>query len=95
MKYFIAIEPASSDDPNYGVVIPDLPGCFSQGDSLPEAVVNAHKAACLWLETAAAAGMKIPTPSPLPALRAADPEWSTWIWRDVEVEDPQTSGGRD
>lgn len=74
MKCFIAIEPASIDDPACSVLIPDLPGCFSQGDSVSETVLDAREAASLRLETAAAEGMEIPTPSPLPALRAAAPE---------------------
>ena len=57
--------------------------------------MNTQEAARLGLETAAAEGMTIPAPSPLPALLAAHPEWNGWIWRDVEVEVPQTSGGRD
>ena len=48
MKYFIAIEPGT-DDTAFGVVVPDLPGCFSSGDTLEEAIDNANEAAKLWL----------------------------------------------
>ena len=41
MKYPIAIEPGD-DKHAYGVVVPDLPGCFSAGDTLDEAMDNAR-----------------------------------------------------
>ncbi len=50
MRYPIAIE-AGSDAAAFGVVVPDLPGCFSAGDTLDEAVENAREAIELWIET--------------------------------------------
>ena len=41
MNYVIPIEP---DDKKHGVAVPDLPGCFSAGDTLDEAVANAREA---------------------------------------------------
>lgn len=43
MKFIIAIEPGDADH-SFGVVVPDLSGCFSAGDSLDEAMANAHEA---------------------------------------------------
>lgn len=43
MKFIIAIEPGS-DSTAWGVVVPDLPGCFSAGDTLDEALDNARQA---------------------------------------------------
>jgi predicted RNase H-like HicB family nuclease len=40
----MAIEPGT-DRTAWGVAVPDLPGCFSAGDTLDEALDNAHKAA--------------------------------------------------
>lgn len=37
MKFLVAIEPGS-DVTAWGVFVPDLPGCFSAGDTLEEAV---------------------------------------------------------
>ncbi|MDV7394803.1 type II toxin-antitoxin system HicB family antitoxin, partial [Arthrospira platensis SPKY1] len=31
-------------DSDYGVIIPDLPGCFSAGDSYEDALANAREA---------------------------------------------------
>ena len=42
MRYPIAIETGDSKHA-YGVVVPDLPGCFSAGDTLDEALTNATK----------------------------------------------------
>ena len=52
MKYPIAIE-AGDNKTAWGVVVPDLPGCFSAGDSgIDEAIENAKEAIELWIETA-------------------------------------------
>jgi predicted RNase H-like HicB family nuclease len=31
---------------------PDLPGCYSQGETLPETALHFDEAACAWLEVA-------------------------------------------
>jgi predicted RNase H-like HicB family nuclease len=52
MKYPIAIEPGSAKEA-WGVVVPDLDGCFSAGDrSIDEAIENAKEAIELWIEVA-------------------------------------------
>ncbi len=48
--YAIAIEPGD-DQHAFGVVVPDLPGCFSAGDTFEQAVANAKEAIALWLES--------------------------------------------
>ena len=50
MKYPIAIEPGDKDTA-FGVVVPDLPGCFSAGDDLEEAMENVKESISLWLES--------------------------------------------
>lgn len=42
MQYPIFIYKEAKSD--YGVIVPDLPGCFSAGSSLEEAIQNAHEA---------------------------------------------------
>ena len=44
MRYPIAIEPGS-EMTAFGIVVPDLPGCFSAGDTLDEALAGAEEAA--------------------------------------------------
>ena len=36
----------------YSVSVPALPGCYSEGDSLDDALANIREAAELWLEVA-------------------------------------------
>jgi predicted RNase H-like HicB family nuclease len=50
MRFVIAIEPGDEKHA-FGVVVPDLPGCFSAGDTLDEAFENAKEAIDLWCET--------------------------------------------
>lgn len=50
LKYPIAIEPGDATT-SFGVVVPDLPGCFSAGDTLDQAVENSKEAIALWIET--------------------------------------------
>jgi predicted RNase H-like HicB family nuclease len=67
MRYPIAIEPRT-DETAYGVVVPDLLGCFSAGDTLEEAIAGAEEAGLAWIETALDGGDPIPPPSPLEAI---------------------------
>jgi predicted RNase H-like HicB family nuclease len=84
MKYPIAIEPGN-EEKAYGVVVPDLPGCFSAGDSLDEAIDNAKEAIELWLETVIDDGGKVPEASSI-AKHQANPEFSGWVWAVVCVD---------
>jgi predicted RNase H-like HicB family nuclease len=34
----------------FSAAVPSLPGCYSQGDTLEEALANAREAATAWLE---------------------------------------------
>ena len=49
----------------FGVEVPDLPGCFSAGDSLAEALANATEAVELYLAELVSAGRPAPAPSEL------------------------------
>ncbi|MGL5035827.1 MAG: type II toxin-antitoxin system HicB family antitoxin [Microcystaceae cyanobacterium] len=48
MKLQIILEP--SEEGGYTVIVPALPGCISEGDSLDEAVTNIQEAIELYLE---------------------------------------------
>lgn len=84
MRYPIAIEPGDSTHA-FGVVVPDLPGCFSAGDTIEEAVDNAKEGIELWLETVIDDGGAVPEPKPI-AEHQADPEYKGWIWALVTVD---------
>ena len=46
LEYLVAVYP---EDDGFSVMIPDLPGCMSQGKTLDEAMDNIDKAKRLWL----------------------------------------------
>jgi predicted RNase H-like HicB family nuclease len=83
-RYPVAIEPGS-DTTAFGVMVPDLPGCFSAGDTLDEALANAEEAVAGWIDAALDAGETIPPPSSLEALRA-NPDYVGWIYAVVSVD---------
>ena len=85
MRYPVAIEPGT-DAAAWGVIVPDLPGCFSAGDTLEEAMIQAEDAITGWIETALDGGQAIPAPSPVEALRTAHPEFEGWLWALVKVD---------
>ncbi|MBS1172796.1 MAG: hypothetical protein H6R12_1626 [Proteobacteria bacterium] len=84
MRFPIAIEPGDQEHA-FGVVVPDLPGCFSAGDTLDEAVANAPEAILLHLEGYLDAGEPFPEPRPLDEHRR-NPDFTGWVWAVVEVD---------
>lgn len=84
MRYPIAIEPGDAEHA-FGVVVPDLPGCFSAGDTLDEAIDNAREAIELWLETVIDDGDVIPEAGHI-ANHQANPEFSGWVWAVVTID---------
>ena len=45
----------------YGVIVPDLPGCFSAGDTLDDAIDSAHEAIACHLEGLLMDGERFPS----------------------------------
>jgi predicted RNase H-like HicB family nuclease len=85
MKFPIAIEVGTATTA-WGVVVPDLPGCFSAADSgIDEAIENAKEAIELWIETALDLGQDIPLPSSITALQKRR-EFKGWVWAVVEID---------
>jgi len=86
MRYPIAVEPGT-DAAAWGVVVPDLPGCFSAGDTMEEAIIQAELAVTAWIETALDAGQQVPMPSSIDTLRASQQqEFSGWLWALVKID---------
>ncbi len=83
MKFVVAIEPGN-DTAAFGVVVPGLPGCFSAGDTLDEALDNAREAIDLHCETVLEDGGPMPVPSSL-AQHQSNPDYAGWIWAVVDV----------
>jgi predicted RNase H-like HicB family nuclease len=53
--------------------VPDLPGCFSAGDTLDKAIENAKESIELWLETVIDDGGEVPEPGSI-AVHQANPD---------------------
>jgi predicted RNase H-like HicB family nuclease len=85
MRFALALH--TDDGVKYGVTVPDLPGCFSAGDSFDEAVEMAREAIDAHCELLAEKGLDIPSPQPL-AHHQADPDLAgaVWVVIDVNVE---------
>jgi predicted RNase H-like HicB family nuclease len=84
MKFPLAMEPAT-ENTAWGVVVPDLPGCFSAGDTAEEAFTNAVEAIEAHCEILAEDDMDIPVPRPLDEWQRA-PEFVGWVWALVDVD---------
>jgi predicted RNase H-like HicB family nuclease len=84
MRYPIAIE-AGDARHAYGVVVPDLPGCFSAGDTLDEALMNAQEAILLHLEGLLDDGKPLPKASQIGELRRRR-SFRNWTWAIVDVD---------
>ena len=82
MRYPVMIE-AGTDTAAWGVVVPDLPGCFSAADTLDEAMTAVEEAAAAWIDSALDAGKVIPLPS---TVQAASEGYPGWIVAFVNVD---------
>ena len=83
MKFLIAIEPGT-ENTAYGVVVPDLPGCFSAGDTLEQAFDNARTAIDAHCDILSEDGQHLPPPQSM-ALHQSDPAYAGWVWAMVDV----------
>jgi predicted RNase H-like HicB family nuclease len=84
MRFPVVIEPGT-ESTAFGVVVPDLPGCFSAGDTLDEALGAAEEAISAWIDAALDAGEGIPAPSALEGLRD-NPDYAGWIFAVVTID---------
>lgn len=56
LKYSMSIYP--EEEGGYTIMIPDLDGCITQGETLEEAIKNIDEARELWIETVYYSGKK-------------------------------------
>ena len=73
MAHYVAIVEDAGPDKAVGIWFPDLPGCFSAGDDIDEALRNAQEALALYADSIAKEGRVLPAPRTVSALRN-DPE---------------------
>ena len=70
---------------DYGVTVPDLPGCFSAGATVDEALHMAKEAIEFHLEGMVADGESIPRPTPIER-RLRQPEYKSGSWAFVSID---------
>nr|WP_257215380.1 type II toxin-antitoxin system HicB family antitoxin [Pusillimonas noertemannii] len=75
----------TDDGTRYGVSVPDLPGCFSAGDTLEEALEQVKEAIDLHLEGLVEDGDDLPLPQPI-AQHRGNPDFADGIWALVDVD---------
>ncbi len=72
----------SDDGVRYGVTVPDLPGCFSAGDTFDEALESVQEAIDLHLEGLTEDGGDVPVPRPI-AEHRANQDFGNGVWAAV------------
>lgn len=82
----------TDDGHHYGVIVPNLPGCYSAGDSIDEALRHVLDAIDLHLE-----GVMEGNASELPVPQAIDilqnnPDYAGGIWALVDVDTSKYDG---
>jgi predicted RNase H-like HicB family nuclease len=64
LDYAVVVQPLSEEDGGgFAAIVPDLPGCMSDGETPQEALANAEDAIQAWLEAAAELGHTVPIPT--------------------------------
>ncbi len=89
MQYPIFIHKDENSD--YGVIVPDLPGCFSAGSTIEEAIHNAHEAIECHLEGLLMDNESIPLKKSVEQ-HLGDPDLKDGVLALVEIDISKISG---
>ena len=82
MRYPVIIH--KDPDSDYGVTVLDLPGCFTAGDTVDDAIVQAVEAIECHIEGLVLDGQTIPTPQSI-EFHQKNPDYADGIWALVSV----------
>ncbi|MEA3466361.1 MAG: type II toxin-antitoxin system HicB family antitoxin [Thermodesulfobacteriota bacterium] len=75
----------TDDGVRFGITVPDLPGCFSTGDTFDAALDSVVEAIDLHMEGLTEEGNEIPVPRPI-AEHRNNPDYAEGVWAAVEVD---------
>ncbi len=89
MQYPIFIH--KDEDSAYGVIVPDLPGCYSAGETIEEAIQNAHEAIECHIEGLLIDNESIPLKKSI-EIHLEDPDFKEGVLAVVEVDISKISG---
>jgi len=83
MKYPVVIHKDKNSD--YGVTFPDIPGCFSVGTSIEEALTMSQEAAECHIEGMLLDSEPIPVPTSIENHRD-NPDYKDGLWALVDID---------
>jgi len=89
MRYPVVVHKDPNSD--YGVTVPDVPGCFSTGETLDEALQEVVEAIECHLEGLLIDGEPVPTPRSV-EYHQNNPDYSGGVWAIVTVDLAKLSG---
>lgn len=89
MKFPVVIHKDSDSD--YGVTVPDLPGCFSAGSTFEEALENVEEAIECHVEAMLTDGEMLPVPNSIEVYNKKT-EFKGGVWALVSVDLSKLSG---
>jgi predicted RNase H-like HicB family nuclease len=84
MRYPVALETGDARHA-WGVTVPDLPGCFSAGDTMEEALDNGREAILLHVAGLLDDGEAVPQAQPIEKYRGKR-EFKNRVWALVDVD---------
>lgn len=84
MLYPVAIE-KGSETSAFGVVVPDVPGCFSAGETFEQALINAKEAIELHFEGLAELAELPPLATSIDH-HFTNSEFDGWVWALVDID---------
>lgn len=89
VRYPVVIHKEQTSD--YGVSVPDLPGCFSAGRTMQEALESAREAVAAHIEGMLLDGDRVPHPTSIDA-HQGNPDYAEGVWALVPVDLGKLSG---
>ena len=83
MHYSVIIH--KDPDSDYGITVPDLPGCFAAGETVESALTNAVEAIEGYLEDLLLDAEPIPSPRSF-VFAPNDSDYTEGVWETVSVD---------
>ncbi len=83
MKFPVVLHKDADSD--YGVTVPDVPGCFTAGATVSEALENVREALALHLEGLVADDEKLPQAQEIDA-HIENPDFAGGVWAVVDFD---------
>ena len=78
MKNYIALIEYVPGEPGFGVIVPDIPGFSSGGNTYEDAIKNASEGLASHIDVLKKYGEKIPKPRSLEQIKTEWKEWKEW-----------------